>query len=73
MPALGHAFAGSIASASAKALVYPVNLCVTRLQVQKQLRKKGEAENAAKDADKEYTSVFDAAKKIYKSEGGLKA
>lgn len=73
LPALGHALAGSIASGSAKALVYPLELCITRLQVQRQLRGKGEAESAAKDAEKEYTSLVDAARKIYDSEGGLRA
>lgn len=73
LPALGHAFAGSAASTLAKALVYPINICVTRLQVQRQLRNKGEAENAARDADKEYSSVLDAASKIYNTEGGLRA
>ena len=73
LPALGHALAGSVATASAKLLVYPLELCITRLQVQRQLRGKGEAESAAKDADKEYSSVVDAMKKIYKTEGGLKA
>ena len=73
LPALGHALAGSVATASAKLLVYPLELCITRLQVQRQLRGKGEAESAAKDADKEYSSLLDAMKKIYKTEGGLKA
>ena len=73
LPALGHALAGSVATASAKLLVYPLELCITRLQVQRQLRGKGEAESAAKDADKEYSSLLDAMRKIYKTEGGLKA
>ena len=73
LPALGHALAGSIASGSAKALVYPLELCITRLQVQRQLRGKSETESAAKDAEKEYTSLLDAARKIYSGEGGLSA
>ena len=73
LPALGHALAGSLATASAKVLLYPLDLCITRLQVQRQLRGKGEAESAAKDADKEYSSLIDAARKIYRSEGGLNA
>ena len=72
LPALGHALAGSLATAGAKLLVYPIELVVTRLQVQRQLRGKGEAESAAKDADKEYNNLLDAARKIWKSEGGLK-
>lgn len=73
LPALGHAFAGGLASAVAKTACYPLDLIITRLQVQKQLRSKGEADSAARDADKEYTSLVDAAQKIYKTEGGLKA
>jgi hypothetical protein len=73
LPALGHALAGSVATASAKVLLYPLDICITRLQVQRQLRGKGEAESAAKDADKEYSSLLDAIQKIYKTEGGLKA
>lgn len=73
LPALGHALAGSVATAGAKALLYPLNLVVTRLQVQKQLRGKDEAESAAKNADTEYSSILDAAKKIYRTEGGLSA
>ena len=73
LPALGHALAGSLATASAKAIVYPLELCITRLQVQRQLRGKGEAESAARDADTEYSSILDAIKKIYKTEGGFKA
>lgn len=73
LPALGHALAGSLATAGAKALVYPIELCITRLQVQRQLRGNNEAESAAKNAEKEYSSLLDAAQKIYKTEGGLKA
>lgn len=73
LPALGHALAGSLATAVSKATVYPIELCVTRLQVQRQLRGKGETESAARDADKEYSSLLDAARKIYRTEGGLKA
>lgn len=73
LPAVGHALAGSFATAGAKALLYPLDLVITRLQVQRQLRGKGEAESAARDADAEYANLVDAARKIYKSEGGLKA
>ncbi|TKA24343.1 hypothetical protein B0A50_06813 [Salinomyces thailandicus] len=73
LPALGHALAGAMATASSKVLLYPLDLVTTRLQVQRQMRSKGEAPSAAHDADAEYASVFDAAKKIYTNEGGLKA
>lgn len=73
LPALGHALAGSLATAGAKAFVYPIELCITRLQVQRQLRGDNETESAAKSAEKEYSSLLDAARKIYKTEGGLNA
>ncbi|PPJ50264.1 hypothetical protein CBER1_04897 [Cercospora berteroae] len=72
LPALGHALAGGLASAVAKATVYPIDTIVTRMQVQKQLKGDKEAPSAASNADAEYKDPIDAAKKIYKSEGGLK-
>lgn len=53
--------------------MYPIDTIVTRLQVQKQLRGAQEAPSAASDGDTEYKSPVDAAKKIYKAEGGIKA
>ncbi|KAF2482693.1 mitochondrial carrier domain-containing protein [Neohortaea acidophila] len=73
LPALGHALSGSVATASAKSLLYPLSLVITRLQVQRQLRQKGEANSAARSADKEYDGLFDAARKIHKTEGGIGA
>lgn len=73
LPALGHALAGAIATAGTKVLLYPIELATTRLQVQKSLRTSGETPSAAQDADAEYKSLLDAARKIYKNEGGLKA
>lgn len=73
LPALGHATAGGIASALVKALVYPIDTIVTRMQVQKGLKGEKETDSAASDADAEYRDPVDAAKKIYKNEGGLKA
>lgn len=73
LPALGHAMAGAIASALSKSVVYPIDVIVTRLQVQKGLKGDKEAEHAASDADAEYKDPIDAGRKIYKNEGGLKA
>ncbi|KAM0712086.1 hypothetical protein Q7P37_011180 [Cladosporium fusiforme] len=73
LPALGHAVAGSAATAATKLLLYPLDLVITRLQVQKQLSGPKEAPSAAKDGDAEYENVVDAARKIYDTEGGLKA
>lgn len=73
LPALGHALAGAIGTASSKLLLYPLDLVVTRLQVQHQLHGPREAPSAAQDADAEYTGLVDAVRKIYDGEGGLKA
>nr|POF06946.1 peroxisomal adenine nucleotide transporter 1 [Quercus suber] len=73
LPALGHALAGALATAATKSLLYPLDLVITRLQVQRQLRTQNEASSAAQDADAEYKDLGDAARKIYKNEGGMKA
>ncbi|KAK5719421.1 hypothetical protein LTR15_007944 [Elasticomyces elasticus] len=73
LPALGHAIAGSLATAGSKLLVYPIELVTTRLQVQRQLRGPKEAPSAAREAAAEYKSFSDAVQKIYKHEGGLRA
>lgn len=73
LPALGHALAGSAGTAISKLLLYPLDLAITRLQVQRQLRGPAEAPSAASEADVEYKSLRDAAEKIYKREGGLSA
>ncbi|TKA75165.1 hypothetical protein B0A55_03988 [Friedmanniomyces simplex] len=73
LPALGHAIAGSMATAGSKLLVYPIELVTTRLQVQRQLRGPKEAPSAARGADAEYKSFIDGVQKIYKNEGGLRA
>lgn len=73
LPALGHALAGGVASGLAKAVVYPIDTITTRLQVQNHLKGEGEAPSAASDANAEYKSPLDAARKIYKNEGGLSA
>ncbi|KAK1811965.1 hypothetical protein LTR12_013638 [Friedmanniomyces endolithicus] len=71
LPALGHAIAGSLATAGSKLLVYPIELVTTRLQVQRQLRGPGEAPSAARGANAEYESFIDGVQKIFKNEGGL--
>lgn len=73
LPALGHAVAGGAATAFTKLLLYPLDLVITRMQVQRQVHGPKEAPSAARDADAEYTNVVDAARKIYADEGGLKA
>lgn len=73
LPALGHAVAGGAATAITKLLLYPLDLVTARMQVQRQLSGPKEAPSAARDADAEYTSLVDAARKIYADEGGLRA
>ncbi|KAI9799939.1 MAG: hypothetical protein M1825_004310 [Sarcosagium campestre] len=68
LPALGHAVAGSIGSAISNLAVFPLDLVITRLQVQRQLRKEVSAPDEA-----EYTSVQDAFQQIYAREGGILA
>ncbi|OQN96388.1 hypothetical protein B0A48_17640 [Cryoendolithus antarcticus] len=73
LPALGHAIAGSTATAISKLLIYPLDLVITRLQVQHTLHGPRETPSAAKDADAEYSSLADAIRKIYANEGGSAA
>ncbi|XMA20235.1 hypothetical protein WAI453_013026 [Rhynchosporium graminicola] len=68
LPALGHALAGSTGTAIANLAIYPLDLVITRLQVQRSLR------TSSKFADEgEYEGVLDAFEKIYNKEGGISA
>jgi len=68
LPALGHALAGSTGTAIANLAIYPLDLVITRLQVQRSLRK------SSTTADEgEYKGVLDAFEQIYNKEGGLRA
>lgn len=60
--------AGSTGSAIANLCIYPLDLIITRLQVQRQLR-------ASHDTPEEgeYSGVLDAASQIYNNEGGITA
>ena len=61
---------GAIGSAISNVAVYPLDLIITRLQVQRQLRK----ENVdASDQDRDYRGIVDAVAKIYRREGGFAA
>ena len=66
LPALGHAIAGSTGAAISNIITYPLDLIITRLQLQRQLRK-----NFSLPHKDEYTSIADAASKIYVHEGGF--
>ncbi|MCJ1388231.1 hypothetical protein MMC18_001076 [Xylographa bjoerkii] len=63
LPAVGHAIAGSTGAAISNIITYPLDLIITRLQIQRQLR------NTPRED--EYRSIPDAASKIYAHEGGL--
>ncbi|KAL8898591.1 MAG: hypothetical protein Q9207_006624 [Kuettlingeria erythrocarpa] len=67
LPALGHAIAGSTGAAISNVLTYPLALIVTRLQIQRTLRK---SPSAPADDDDGYRSIQDAARQIYEHEGG---
>lgn len=67
LPALGHAVSGAAGSALSTLIIYPLNLVITRLQVQKILR-----DDSTSDND-DYKGILDALEKIYEQEGGIKA
>ncbi len=66
LPALGHALAGSTGAAISNICTYPLDLIITRLQIQRQLRKDSRSPHEG-----EYKDISDAAGKIYTQEGGL--
>jgi hypothetical protein len=65
LPALGHAASGAAGTAIAKLITYPLDLVITRLQVQRQLKRDGKHAH--------YTGILDAIETIYEREGGLQA
>lgn len=67
LPALGNATAGAIGAAISNVVVYPLNVIVARLQTQKQKARNSD-EGSDEDED-EYSSVLDAARKIYVQHG----
>jgi hypothetical protein len=65
LPALGHAASGAAGTAIAKLITYPLDLVITRLQVQRQLKRDGKHAH--------YTGIVDAIDTIYEREGGFQA
>lgn len=65
LPALGHATSGALGTAISKLLTYPLDVVITRLQVQRQLQSGSDRPH--------YDSFLDAIEKIYEREGGLQA
>lgn len=64
---LGDGIAGSAGASISNTLIYPLDLIITRLQIQRQLRK-----NANQAGAEEYKGFVDAFHKIYNGEGGWK-
>jgi Mitochondrial carrier protein len=65
LESLGHALSGSVGASLSNVITYPLDLIITRLQIQRQLRQ------STTEAGKEYKSVEDAARRIYNEEGGI--
>ncbi|RMZ73626.1 peroxisomal adenine nucleotide transporter 1 [Pyrenophora seminiperda CCB06] len=65
LPALGHATSGALGTAISKLITYPLDVVITRLQVQRQLH--------PDEKHPHYEGLLDAIEKIYEREGGPKA
>ncbi|KAL9086308.1 MAG: hypothetical protein Q9165_007223 [Trypethelium subeluteriae] len=78
LPALGEALSGATGTALSHLLIYPLDLVITRLQVQQRQRQQqqtttenGRPINAGKR--QYYANIFDAFRRIYEDEGGIGA
>ncbi|KAJ5399532.1 hypothetical protein N7465_010021 [Penicillium sp. CMV-2018d] len=72
LPAIGNATAGAVGAAISNVVVYPLNVIVARLQTQNQKQKDSDSSEKSDDdenSDEGYTSVVDAAHKIYAQQG----
>ncbi|PYI08486.1 hypothetical protein BO78DRAFT_385117 [Aspergillus sclerotiicarbonarius CBS 121057] len=69
LPALGNALAGAVGAALSNVATYPLSLIVARLQTQRRRGKSSEENEKGGVGREEYTSVVDAACKIYAQEG----
>ncbi|TGO62381.1 hypothetical protein BCON_0020g00540 [Botryotinia convoluta] len=67
LPALGHAISGATGTAISNLCIYPLDLIITRLQVQRTL---ANSSSSTSRQPQKYTSVADAFDKIY-NEGGI--
>jgi hypothetical protein len=65
LPALGHAISGAAGTAISKLITYPLDLVITRLQAQRQLKRDGKHAH--------YIGIMDAIETIYEREGGIQA
>ncbi|KAK6519624.1 hypothetical protein TWF281_003448 [Arthrobotrys megalospora] len=65
---------GAVGTSISSIAVYPIDLIVKRLQVQRAIRNTSNSNTEnGEDSDELYAGFIDAAKKIYKEEGGVKA
>ncbi|KAJ9490919.1 hypothetical protein VN97_g2308 [Penicillium thymicola] len=72
LPALGNATAGAVGAAISNVVAYPLNVIVARLQTQTQKQKDSDSsEKSGNDENSHevYTSLVDAARKIYAQQG----
>ncbi|KAL2830576.1 hypothetical protein BDW59DRAFT_170130 [Aspergillus cavernicola] len=78
LPTIGNAVAGAVGAAASNLVTYPLSLIITRLQTQKQRKRrtddgntKGRKQAVEKEDEEEekYAGVMDAARKIYAREG----
>ena len=67
LKSMGDGLAGSAGASISNVITYPLDLIITRLQIQRQLRK-----DATEANEGEYKGLVDASQKIYNQEGGLK-
>ncbi|KAK8176784.1 mitochondrial carrier domain-containing protein [Phyllosticta citribraziliensis] len=72
LPALGHATSGAIGSAIANLLIYPLDVVITRLQVQSRSAGQDGGKTREQDDDS-YADIADAVRKMYGREGGVAA
>ncbi|ESZ93532.1 hypothetical protein SBOR_6074 [Sclerotinia borealis F-4128] len=69
LPALGHAISGATGTAISNLCIYPLDLIITRLQVQRTLANSSSTTTTAQPP--KYKSLADAFHKIYNEEGGI--
>ncbi|KAJ5960888.1 Mitochondrial substrate/solute carrier [Penicillium vulpinum] len=69
LPAIGNATAGAVGAAISNVVVYPLNVIVARLQTQKQKDSDPSEKSDDEENSEAYTSVADAARKIYAQQG----
>ncbi|KAI9657351.1 MAG: hypothetical protein M1821_003031 [Bathelium mastoideum] len=78
LPALGEALSGATGTALSHLLIYPLDLVITRLQVQQRQQQHDHNaldKNSHKDQTNEqyYANILDAFRSIYENEGGITA